>query len=89
MRTIDLLQAKRDEIFEVAQCHGVTSIRVFGSDTRGAETAERDVDLLVITGPKVGSGFLPACYSILGTCPDGISMSSRKPGLMHCFGIRC
>ncbi len=57
MTTIDLLQAKRDDVLDVAKQHGVTSIRVFGSVARGEETTESDVDLLVTTGPKVSSWF--------------------------------
>ena len=57
MTTIDLLQARRTDVLEVAQRHGVTSIMVFGSVARGEESAESDIDLLVTIGPKVSSWF--------------------------------
>ena len=57
MTTIDLLRTKRDDVLAIAQKHGVTSIKVFGSVARGEESAESDVDLLVTTGPEVSSWF--------------------------------
>ena len=57
MATIDILQEKRDDVLEVAQRHGVTSVRVFGSVARGEESPESDIDLLVTTGPTVSSWF--------------------------------
>ena len=57
MTTIEALHKQRDRVLEVAQRHGVTSIRVFGSVARGDETAESDIDFLVTTGPTVSSWF--------------------------------
>ncbi len=53
MTTIDLLHEKREDVLEVADRHGVTSIRVFGSVARGDESSVSDIDFLVTTGPNV------------------------------------
>lgn len=83
MTTIDLLQAKRDDVLEVAQRHGVTSIRVFGSVARGEESAESDVDLLVTTGPKVSSwfpaGLILDLEQLLGRHIDVVTESGLNP----------
>ena len=57
MTTFDILKEKREDVLEVAQRHGVTSMRVFGSVARGEESAESDIDLLVTTGPRVSPWF--------------------------------
>jgi len=57
MTTADLLHTKRQAVLEMAQRHGVTSIRVFGSVARGDDTEDSDVDFLVTTGPTVSSWF--------------------------------
>jgi len=38
---------KRDRIYEIAQKYAVRNIRVFGSQIRGEEREDSDVDLLV------------------------------------------
>ncbi len=43
----ELLNAKRDEILEVARSHGAYNIRVFGSVARGEADGESDIDILV------------------------------------------
>ena len=57
MTAIALLQEKRKAVLEVAQRHGVTSIRVFGSVVRGEETVDSDIDFIVTTGPSVSAWF--------------------------------
>jgi predicted nucleotidyltransferase len=57
MTTIDILHAKREDVLEVAQQHGVTSIRVFGSVARGDESAESDIKLLITTGTNISPWF--------------------------------
>jgi uncharacterized protein len=42
-----LLQTKREEILEIAERHGASNVRVFGSVARGEATAESDIDFLV------------------------------------------
>ena len=57
MNTMDLIRLKREEIRRIAERHGVTSIRVFGSVARGEATPESDVDFLVEVGPATSSWF--------------------------------
>jgi predicted nucleotidyltransferase len=47
MKTLQLLQKNRKKIYEIAERHGVSNIRVFGSVARGEEKKNSDVDLLV------------------------------------------
>ncbi len=83
MTTIDLLQAKREDVLKVAQRHGVTSIRVFGSVARCAESAESDVNLLVTTGPKVSpwfpAGLILDLEQLLGRPIDIVTESGLNP----------
>jgi hypothetical protein len=48
---VDILQARRDEILQIAAQHGARNVRVFGSVARGAADAQSDVDLLVDLEP--------------------------------------
>ena len=83
MTTIDILQAKREDVLEVAQRHGVTSIRVFGSVARGDESAESDIDLLITTGPKVSpwfpAGLILELEQLLGRHIDIVTESGLNP----------
>jgi len=45
--TLDDLRKEREQIMKVAQKHGASNIRVFGSISRGEERPESDIDLLV------------------------------------------
>jgi predicted nucleotidyltransferase len=51
MEITQLLRQKRDEILRVAQSHGASNVRIFGSTARGDFGPESDVDLLVELGP--------------------------------------
>ncbi len=83
MTTIDLIRAKRDDVSAIAQKHGVTSIRVFGSVARGEETSESDVDLLVTTGPEVSAwfpaGLILDLEQLLGRHVDVVTESGVNP----------
>ena len=83
MTTIDILQAKREDVLEVAERHGVTSIRVFGSVARGEESADSDIDLLVTTGPAVSSwfpaGLILDLEQLLGRHIDIVTESGLNP----------
>jgi len=57
MNMRQLLQAKRDEILNIAAKHGARNIRLFGSTARGEDTPSSDVDILVDTGPTTSSWF--------------------------------
>jgi predicted nucleotidyltransferase len=43
----DLLADKREDILRIAEKHGASNVRVYGSVARGEATPESDVDLLV------------------------------------------
>ena len=47
-----LLQAKRQELMQLAARYGVHNIRVFGSVARGEERPDSDIDLLVALEEK-------------------------------------
>ena len=52
-----LVRSKREQILNVAQRHGVTAVRVFGSMARGDAGPNSDVDLLVDVGPHPSAWF--------------------------------
>ena len=54
---IALLDAKRDEIRQIAAKHGARNIRVFGSVARGEAAPDSDFDFLVDAGPITSSWF--------------------------------
>ena len=51
MRPSEMLSAHREEIREIARAHGAASVWVFGSASRGEDTAGSDLDLLVELQP--------------------------------------
>ena len=83
MTTFDILKEKRGDVLEVAQKHGVTSLRVFGSVARGDESAESDIDLLVTTGPRVSAwfpaGLILDLEALLGRHIDIVTESGLNP----------
>jgi len=83
MTTFDVLKNKREEVFEVAKKHGVTSIRVFGSVVRGEETGDSDIDILVTTGPNTSpwfpAGLILDLESLLGRPIDIVTESGLNP----------
>lgn len=42
-----LLESKREEILRIAESHGASNLRIFGSAARGEAGPESDVDFLV------------------------------------------
>ena len=83
MTTFDILKEKREDVLEVAQRHGVTSMRVFGSVARGEESAESDIDLLVTTGPRVSpwfpAGLILELEQLLGRHIDIVTVPGLNP----------
>ena len=83
MTAIDILHSKRDDVLKVAQRHGVTSIKVFGSVARGDETSISDIDLLVTTGSNVSpwfpAGFILDLEELLGRHIDIVTESGLNP----------
>jgi len=47
----DLLAEKREAILQLAEKHGATNVRVFGSAARGEATENSDIDFLVAFEP--------------------------------------
>jgi len=56
---LELIKLKRNEILSIAQKHGATNLKLFGSVARGEDLPESDIDFLVETLPK-RSPFFPA-----------------------------
>lgn len=54
---IDEIIGSKREILRIAQKHGVTSIRVFGSVARGEAGPDSDVDFLIEAGTQVPPWF--------------------------------
>ena len=55
--TLNLIQAKREEILQIASKHGVRNIRVFGSFARGDARPDSDIDFLMDSGQSTSSWF--------------------------------
>jgi predicted nucleotidyltransferase len=47
MKISKLIQNKREDIIRLSAQHGASNIRIFGSVSRGEESLESDIDLLV------------------------------------------
>jgi uncharacterized protein len=47
----ELLRAKREQILLLAEQHGASNVRIFGSVARGEATGHSDVDVLVDLQP--------------------------------------
>jgi predicted nucleotidyltransferase len=78
-----VLRAKRKEILRVAEKHGASNVRVFGSLARGEADAQSDVDLLVTMEP--GRSLLDHAAlwieieALLGCPVDVVSERGLKP----------
>lgn len=48
------MRKHRARLVEIAACHGVSNLRVFGSVARAEDRSDSDVDLLVDVSPGVG-----------------------------------
>ncbi|MBK7706951.1 MAG: nucleotidyltransferase family protein [Acidobacteria bacterium] len=57
MKIEETVMKKRDEIRRIAERHGATNLRIFGSVARGEATSESDVDILVDVTPQTSSWF--------------------------------
>ena len=47
MTTVEILEARREDILRLATQYGARNVRIFGSVARGETTPESDVDFLV------------------------------------------
>ncbi len=57
MKIEEAVKNKREEIRRIAERHGATNIRLFGSVARGEAKDESDIDLLVDVTPQTSSWF--------------------------------
>ncbi len=53
----ELLRSKREEILRIAERHGASQVRVFGSVARGEARLDSDVDFLVKAGAHTSPWF--------------------------------
>ncbi|HNX08533.1 MAG TPA: nucleotidyltransferase family protein [Methanothrix sp.] len=79
------LKEKRQEILLLAQAHGASNIRVFGSVARGEDGPESDLDLLVEMKPENGLLDLVSLWQdledLLGYKVDVITEGGISPRL--------
>jgi len=85
MGTLEMLHEKRSHILELAQRHGVTSVRVFGSVVRGQDKAASDIDLLVTVGtettPWFPGGLILDLQALLGRRVEIVTERGLNPAI--------
>ena len=70
----DELHRHRDAIAAIAERHGASNLRLFGSVGRGEERADSDIDLLVDLADNAGFGDYLALVEELEACSGGASI---------------
>ncbi len=85
--TVDLarlIQEKREDILRIAEKHGASNVRVFGSVARGEAGPESDIDFLIDVGPVHSSwfpgGLIVDLENLLGRRVD-----IAEPEMLHWF----
>ena len=85
MKFIDFLENNREEVISIAERHGVTSIKVFGSVARKQDIQTSDVDFLVTTGSDVSAwfpaGLIVELEDVLGRSVDVVTIDGLNPML--------
>lgn len=85
VRMHPLIEAHRTDLLALASRRGVTAVRVFGSMSRGDDTDESDVDLLVTLAPGTSAlalgGLLLDAQELLGRRVDIVTEASLHPAL--------
>jgi predicted nucleotidyltransferase len=83
MEIMDLLQAKRQEIFRIAAKHGAYNLRIFGSVARGEIAQDSDIDFLVEMHAGRSlldmGGLLMDLEELLGHKVDVVTSRGLKP----------
>ena len=73
----------RKELLDLADAHGITDVRIFGSVARGEDRPDSDLDLLVTLPPRMGIVGLgrarAALEKLLGTAVDLVPEADLKP----------
>ena len=81
--TLAELRHKRSQILQLAEAHGATNLRVFGSVARSEATDASDVDLLVDFDPARvswgGGAFLVELEALLGCNVDVVTVQDLHP----------
>ena len=94
--TVDELREHRDEIYAIADKHGVSEVRVFGSVARGEADKDSDLDLIVTPGPRTSlwtlTGFALDIEELLEVftqvvTPNGIKTRMRDRILSEAVAI--
>jgi predicted nucleotidyltransferase len=79
----DLLRENREEILRIAEKHGASNVRVFGSVARGEADERSDIDLLVRMEPDRGLLNHAALWleleKLLGREVDVVSEKGLRP----------
>lgn len=80
----EALVAHRGEVLAIAARYGLSDVRVFGSVSRGTDTTDSDVDLLVAVPPGVGlmtvSTFALEVEDLLGVRVDVVAEGGLRSG---------
>ncbi len=83
MNLHQLIQSKRADILRLAERHGATNVRIFGSVATGQTHTNSDLDLLVDVGPKRSfffpGGLVVDLEKLLGIHVDVITPKGLKP----------
>lgn len=81
----EIIGARRDVIRRIAEKHGATNLRVFGSVARGEARPDSDVDLLVdagpVTSPWFPGGLVADLEALLGRRVDVVTERGLRPEL--------
>lgn len=79
----EVLRSHRDEILRLAQKHGASNVRVFGSVARGEADEKSDVDFLVAFDPGRSlmdhAALLVDLEALLGRRVDVVSEKCLRP----------
>ena len=85
MTIAELLKTRRDEILAIAERHGASNVRIFGSVARGEARFDSDIDLVVEAPEGTSSfGFIRfkrVLEQILGREIDLVDYGGLKPRL--------
>jgi len=80
-----LIEQRREAILALAEKHGVTNVRVFGSMARGTADESSDVDLLVRPLPGTSlldlGGLVMDAQELLGRSVDVVSERTLHPAM--------
>lgn len=82
----DLLMDKREDILSLAEKHGASNVRVFGSVARGEAREDSDIDFLVDWDYERisdwgGAGLFEELEALLGRPVDIATEKQLRPGI--------